>query len=321
MATTVAFGSNLVVDEGVGNVWLQVNRTGDLSGTTTVLIHEDWSRSSAEEDDIIFNPHVAGSAITYFSDSKSILLTFAPGVKSLRIPYSISNDIENEVAEKLYFSIVGASTGTTIGDDDANIQINASDVPIKLNVSNAVTVNEGDYAVFTISLSTSSNIETDFWVSTFYNSASSADGDYRGIIDERHTIPAGVTSVTISVKTYTDSVYSEGTESFSLGVDRVVGDNVIIDDGRGLACINDTTVVPIILSVMDAGEVNEKPLITGFKPNCFQTIRDIRTKSTTAYQQSAICSCLKGKIIQLAIFTKILDLIKAGAGIVYIISI
>ena len=235
MATTVAFGSNLVVDEGVGNVWLQVNRTGDLSGTTTVLIHEDWSRSSAEEDDIIFNPHVAGSAITYFSDSKSILLTFAPGVKSLRIPYSISNDIENEVAEKLYFSIVGASTGTTIGDDDANIQINASDVPIKLNVSNAVTVNEGDYAVFTISLSTSSNIETDFWVSTFYNSASSADGDYRGIIDERHTIPSGVTSVTISVKTHTDSVYSEGTESFSLGVDRVVGDNVIIDDGRGLA--------------------------------------------------------------------------------------
>ena len=262
MATTVAFGSNLVVDEGVGNVWLQVNRTGDLSGTTTVLIHEDWSRSSAEEDDIIFNPHVAGSAITYFSDSKSILLTFAPGVKSLRIPYSISNDIENEVAEKLYFSIVGASTGTTIGDDDANIQINASDVPIKLNVSNAVTVNEGDYAVFTISLSTSSNIETDFWVSTFYNSASSADGDYRGIIDERHTIPAGVTSVTISVKTYTDSVYSEGTESFSLGVDRVVGDNVIIDDGRGLAYINDTTVVPIILSVMDAGEVNEGDWVT-----------------------------------------------------------
>ncbi len=204
MATTVAFGSNLVVDEGSGNAYLVVNRTGDLSGTTLIEVREDWSRSSAEKEDIIFNPHVAGSGITYLSSSRSVLLSFAPGVKTLKIPYSISNDIVSETAERLYFSMLYV-TPVTIGDGDANIKINASD-PV-LSIHGGLLVDEGDYSTSYLELSHAVNFDVIVEVSTYLGTYKQANylgeaGDYKGLVDRLVAIPAGQTKAIVPIITY-----------------------------------------------------------------------------------------------------------------------
>ncbi len=203
MATTVAFGSNLVVDEGGGNVYLVVNRTGDLTGTTLVVVDEDWSRSSAETDDVIFNPYVAGASIVYLPDTRQVLLKFNPGVKTLKIPYSISNDIVSELSERLYFSL-SYITPVIIGDDDANIKINASDPVLSIH---GLWVDEGQTTNSYIELSHAVNFAVTVKVSTYFGTYKQANylgegKDYKGLVDQLVTIPAGQTKAYVPFLTY-----------------------------------------------------------------------------------------------------------------------
>ncbi len=259
MSSTISFGSDIVVNENAGVAWLELKRTGNLSTAVSVLIFEDWANSTAQANDIMFNPNTAGSNITYMGDSKSMIVYFAPGVSSVYVPYSISNDIVEEPTERLYFKIVGVGTGNSTGKSSLYIQINDNDAPITLNVSDAGTVNEGQNAVFTVSLNKASTMQVNFRASTLYDTASSTAGDYEGVVDKWYTIPAGSTSVSVVVKTYTDSVANEGTERFRLLVDQLsTSENVVIGKSTGNAYINDMTVAtPPELSISNAGNVSE----------------------------------------------------------------
>ena len=205
MATTVEFGSDLVVDEETGNAWLEVRRSGDLTTTVNVEVYENWPISSAETDDIIFNPHVAGSNILYLSSLRNMILSFAPGVKSIKIPYSISNDITEEASERLYFGLREITSGVTIGDNAANIKINASD-PV-ISVYGGLLVEEGNSSQSYIELSRAVNFDVAVRVSTYYGTYKQANylgegGDYKGLVDQVVVILAGKTRAYVPVLTY-----------------------------------------------------------------------------------------------------------------------
>ncbi len=292
MATTVALGSDLVVDEETGTTWFQVNRTGDTTGYTTAIIFEDWGNSTANIDDISFNQYSAGSIITYNSSTKSLFLSFAPGVKSIKIPYAISNDIVEEASEKLVLKLTGVSTGATIGKNSANIKINASD-PV-LSINGGLLVEEGNFSTSYIELSRPVNFDVTVKVSTYLGTYKQANylgqgGDYNGLTDKLITISAGQTKVYVPFQTNqnadpTDWKY----ESTEIRIEATsVPNGVLLGKASDIVTILDKAIVPPVtlptLSINGGLLVEEGNSSTSYAVLSKATDHDVTFKVSTYF--------------------------------------
>ena len=142
----------------------------------------------------------------------------------------------------------------TIGGSPVTLTIIDNELTPNFSVNN-VTVTEGQTAEFTVSLNapTDRDVTVDFTTSD--NSAIHGE-DYTAISGTA-TIPAGETQATISVETTDDSEIEAGEESFTVTLSNPATDTVI-EDGTGVATIQDNDEVPISkISISDAATVTE----------------------------------------------------------------
>ncbi|MGX1924930.1 Calx-beta domain-containing protein [Vibrio sp. NH-7] len=158
------------------------------------------------------------------------------------------------------------------GTDQITVNVGVNPIP-ELSVSGGGDVNEGNSAEFTIDLDKPSNQDTTVKLTVVTGSAESEDlGDItvttpNGTVltvnpDGTVTIPAGETSIIVSISTIDDSVF-EGDEDFNLVVEPVDG---LIGSATGTATIKDDGMGPgpgtpdndkPELTVTGGGDVNE----------------------------------------------------------------
>ncbi|WP_256205856.1 MULTISPECIES: Calx-beta domain-containing protein [unclassified Pseudomonas] len=225
------------VDEG-DNAVFTVNLTNASSTPTTfsLALNAGTATAGSDYNGILTNQSFS-NGVTYNAANGTV--TVPAGVTSFTVTVSTVDDTVFEPAENFTLT-VGSKTGTaTIVDNDA--------APTVGSVSSAVDstggqVDEGDNAVFTVNLTNASSTATTFSLALNAGTAT-AGSDYNGTLTNQSfsngvtynaangtvTVPAGVTSFTVTVPTVDDTV-SEPTETFSLTVGGKTGTATIIDN-------------------------------------------------------------------------------------------
>ncbi|WP_255220664.1 VWA domain-containing protein [Vibrio cholerae] len=173
----------------------------------------------------------------------------------------------------------GEDTGTaTIKDGGNGTGTNPDDDRPSVSITEAVSVNEGDVAAFTVSLSAVADTDVTVKLTASTDGTNTAEAadigamtatyvDSTGVtqtltIDSAGniTIPAGVKDVTVSVATNPDNVY-EGDETFSVSVAGVIG---ATGEDTGTATIIDNDAPPTV-SISSKAVVSEEGLDLGLK--------------------------------------------------------
>ncbi len=225
------------VDEG-DNAVFTVNLSNASSTPTTFSLALNAGTATAGSDyNAALTNQSFSNGVTYNAATGQV--TVPAGVTSFTVTVPTVNDTVAEPTETFSLT-VGGQTGTaTIIDNDA--------APTVGSVSAAVDsaggqVDEGDNAVFTINLTNASSTATTFSLALNAGTAT-AGSDYNGTLSNQSfsngvtynaatgqvTVPAGVTSFTVTVPTINDTV-SEPTETFSLTVGGKTGTATIIDN-------------------------------------------------------------------------------------------
>ncbi|MCR9910585.1 tandem-95 repeat protein [Vibrio campbellii] len=177
--------------------------------------------SSADNADVNLSNVSFTNGVTFAGG----FLIVPAGVSAFEVIVPSIDDLALENAEDMVLEIGGESGIATIQDNDSTT----------LSVSQVGDVNEGSDAVFTVSLS--NEVQNPFVVNlkpTTDGSYTAEDADLGQMVvtyidsqgknqtlnvtpDGDVTIPAGITSITVTIPTKTDGVY-ENTESFGLTV-------------------------------------------------------------------------------------------------------
>ena len=248
--THVGDGSinNVTVTEGSSAVFT-VNLSNPSSTATSFAM--SLADGSAVLADDYTNAMVFSNGVTLAGGNISV----PAGVTSFTVTVPTVNDTVSEPAEAFTLSVGGVTGTANITDNDSTPTItHVGDGSI-----NNVTVTEGSSAVFTVNLSNPSSTATSFAMSLADGSAVLAD-DYTNamvfsngvtLAGGNISVPAGVTSFTVTVPTVNDTV-SEPAEAFTLSVGGVTGTGNITD--------NDST--PTITHVGD-GSINNVTVTEG----------------------------------------------------------
>ncbi|MFM2585047.1 tandem-95 repeat protein [Vibrio campbellii] len=215
--------------------------------------------SSADNADVNLSNVSFTNGVTFAGG----FLIVPTGVSAFEVIVPSIDDLALENAEDMVLEIGGESGIATIQDNDSTT----------LSVSQVGDVNEGSDAVFTVSLS--NEVQDPFVVNlkpTTDGSYTAEDADLGQMVvtyidsqgktqtlnvtpDGDVTIPAGITSITVTIPTKTDGVY-ENTESFGL---TVTDNGGVTSNGAatGDANIIDAESAPTVSIAADQASVTE----------------------------------------------------------------
>ena len=233
--------NDISVNEAAGSATFTVT----LSAASGLAVSVNYSTADGTA--------LAGSDYTAASGS----LTFAPGETSKTITVAITNDalFEGNIGETFNLNLSAASNAT-IADTQGVATIVDNDVaPTIQNISSA-TVTEGSDLVHTVTLSNASDTASSFAYTLTGNTASAGDFGTptfsngvtlsNGIL----TVPAGVTSFTITIPTIADTEH-ETDETLTLNVGGV----------NAIGTILDNDAVPIVQSITDDSKTEGSDLV------------------------------------------------------------
>lgn len=224
--------SDVSVSESAGTATVTVTRTGSTLLSSTV----DYATSNG----------TATSGSDYTSTSGS--LSFAANETSKSFTINVSNDTLDEVDETLTVTlsnatnaVIGTNTATvTIVDNDTQAvsTVVARDSNVASNVVDTSVV-EGTSLIYTVSLSTAASASRTF---SFAWSGTASAGDYGTpqfsdgvtLSGGTITVPAGVTSFTVTVPTVDDTAV-ESDETLILTVGGVSATGTITDNDGNVA--------------------------------------------------------------------------------------
>jgi VCBS repeat-containing protein len=163
-------------------------------------------------------------------------LTFAPGQTSQTISVPINNDLTDEPNETFFVNLSGATNAVIIDSQGVGTIIDNDVLPTISSVSAASAI-EGGNLVHTVTLSNPSSVATTY-AYTLGGGTATSGPDYNatttfsdgvtlsgGIL----TVPAGVTSFTVTVSSLQDTI-DEPNETYNLTVGGVTGVGTINDD-------------------------------------------------------------------------------------------
>ncbi|WP_285663045.1 Ig-like domain-containing protein, partial [Phytopseudomonas straminea] len=225
------------VDEGDSAVFTVNLSTASLTTTTFSLALNAGTATAGNDYNGTLTNQSFSNGVTYNAANGTV--TVPAGVSSFTVTVPTINDSVFEPTESFSLT-VGGKTGTaTIFDNDAAPAINAVSAAVD---STGGQVDEGDNAVFTVNLNNASSTPTTFSLALNAGTAT-AGSDYNGTLTNQSfsngvtynaangtvTVPAGVTSFTVTVPTINDTVF-EPTETFSLTVGGKTGTATIIDN-------------------------------------------------------------------------------------------
>lgn len=184
-------------------------------------------------------------------------LTFSPGQTSQTIQIATTDDSINEENEIFRLKLTGAS-GATLGVDEATGTITDNDESLPtVSISNAVAVEEGNSASFTVTLSESSDSPISVSYSTLDSTGpdgATAGADYTAQTNGSVTFSPGQTTQTIQVATIDDTV-DEETEVFFVELTTAPGATISTSQATGTITDNDESLPT--LSISDAATVAE----------------------------------------------------------------
>ncbi|MFC7298174.1 Calx-beta domain-containing protein [Herminiimonas aquatilis] len=227
--------NDVTVNEGAGTATFTV--TLSAASGQTVTVSYNTSNGTA----------TAGSDYTAVANT----LTFAPGETTKTITVNITNDTvyEGTVGETFNVNLT-APTNATIGDNLGVGTIVDNDAAPVISSISSPSVVEGGALVYTVNVTGTSSTGTTFTYNLGGGSAT-AGTDYTAtptftngvtLVGNVLTVPAGVTSFTVSIPTVND-VLNEASETVPLTIGAATGTGVITDnDAQPSLSINDVTV-------------------------------------------------------------------------------
>jgi Domain of unknown function (DUF4347)/Calx-beta domain/RTX calcium-binding nonapeptide repeat (4 copies) len=152
-----------------------------------------------------------GTATTADSDYTAITstpITFNPGETTKTITVSTTTDTKFETDETLTINLSGATNATIAADDTGIGALTITNNDAKPTISiNSLSIDEGDSATLTISLSNASSETVTVNYNTVDGTATTADSDYTAIASTPVTFNAGETSKTITLSTTGDTKF------------------------------------------------------------------------------------------------------------------
>ncbi|MBW4512023.1 MAG: DUF4347 domain-containing protein [Scytonematopsis contorta HA4267-MV1] len=162
-----------------------------------------------------------GTATTTDNDYTAVSstpITFNAGETTKTITVSTTGDTKFETDETLTINLSGATNATIAADDTGVGVLTITNNDARPTISiNSVSVDEGDVAIFTISLSNPSSETVTVNYNTTDGSATTADSDYTAIASTPITFNAGETTKTITVSTTSDTKF-EADETLSVNL-------------------------------------------------------------------------------------------------------
>ena len=144
-------------------------------------------------------------------------ITISTGSTAANIPITIIGDNFSESAETLILTLMNVSDNAALGASPSVTIAIQDDDDITVSIANTdVSVTEGDPAMFTVTLTETPTAPVTVMYATANGTATSTE-DYTAQMDVLLTIPADMTSGTISVPITNDNL-SEGNETFNLEI-------------------------------------------------------------------------------------------------------
>jgi Calx-beta domain/TadE-like protein len=213
------------------------NATVTEGGTSTIRV----TLSNASTTAVRFSYKSVDGTATSPADFAAIAATtytIPAGTLSYDIPVNAKPDLINDPNET-YQVVLSSVTGATAGNLTGTVTITENSPILSINNNvNDITVPEGGSNSFTITLSKPSTSAVTFSYTT-RNGSALAPGDYT-TRSATATIPAGSTSVTISVSAANDSI-TDPNEVFYLDITNIVGAGSATSTLTGTATIIDKT--------------------------------------------------------------------------------
>ncbi len=216
----------------------------------------------SSESTVITIVTTTGTANTLDYMDVTTTITINPGETTATVSVQTIDDTTYELSE--YFNITANVTSGSTNNLSASATGIITDNDNKPTVSIAnVTVNEGLDAVFTVSLSNPSSLDTVIDVATISGTADTSDYT---TINTTVTISAGATAVTISIPT-TDDIIDEPNEDFSI-IASVTGGNTSNTTVNATGTILDDDAIPSISIVATDPSATEN-IDSTFDPGLF----------------------------------------------------
>jgi CSLREA domain-containing protein len=231
------------VSEAVGSITITVNRTASSSASSVNYATSNGTATAGT---------CGTSGVDYQSASGT--LNFAAGDTSKTFNVAICDEALFETDETVNLTLSSPTGTTLLGTPSmAVLTITNDDAAPTISI-NSVPVSEGGgNAVFTVTQSAASGVNTTFTYSTA-NGTAIAGSDYTAATNIAGTITAGNTTTTISIPILQDTIY-EGSETFTVTLANP--SNATISAGTGTATINDDDTAPTIsignVTVVESG--------------------------------------------------------------------
>ncbi|MFO0121190.1 MAG: Ig-like domain-containing protein, partial [Inhella sp.] len=228
-------GTGTIVDDDAAPA-LSVNdvTVNEAAGTVTFTV----SLSSATGQTVTVNYGTANGTATAGSDysARSGALTFAPGTTTQTVTVALTDDNLAEGSETFRL-VLTSPTNATIAQGTGTATVLDNDGAPSIASVSSPSATEGADLVFDVALSNPSTSATTFAfslgggtaVAADHGSPSFSNGVTYNAATGNITVPAGVTSFSVTVGTTQDST-SEPTETLPLSVGGVSGTGSILDD-------------------------------------------------------------------------------------------
>ena len=216
----------------IGDVTVVENIAGGFATFTVTL-------SAVSGQTVTVGYNTSNGTATAGSDytNSTGTITFLPGEISQTITVPIINDSTDEPNETFYVNLV-TPTNATINDNLGVGTILDNDAAPTIASVSAESQFEGTSLVHTVTLSNASSVPTTFSYSLGGGTATSGT-DYSVGTTFSHgvtlssgilTVPAGVTSFTVTVPTVLDTIDEGVSETYNLTVGGQIGVGTIVDD-------------------------------------------------------------------------------------------
>jgi hypothetical protein len=287
--------------EGIGNLAINVVRSGDVSGTTTI----DYATSDGTA--------VAGSDYT----STSGTLTFAAGQLSKTISIPITSDnLYEGTAETFSITLSNPSSGTILSSPAAAVvTISDNDSKPWISIVSSVSSTEGNSGqknfAFGVSLSNRSfqTITVDYATA---DGTATAGSDYVATSGTL-TFPPGSNSATINVLVNGDSVV-EPNESFTVRLSNATNVSFISNSIGNATILNDDSSVQLSLADYPVTEGASRVDISVTRIGNVSSAASVNFATSDTSSLNAACSDVTGKASERCDYATSLGTLSWAAG-------
>ena len=233
-----ASGDGTIRDGGAPALRIADATAAEASGALEFVVTASGAVAREVRVDYETRDGTATAGLDYTAAQNTLVFAVGEVTKTIRVPVAMDS-LDDEGLETLTVVLSGA-VNATLADPEATGTISDTALP-RLSVSD-VSVEEGDDAVFTVSLSAASAQGVTFRYKTADGSAT-AGADYTQASGEL-TIPAGGTGASITVSTAEDGLDEDAEETFEVSLEQPL--YATIADGEATGTIRDADPTPTL---------------------------------------------------------------------------